>query len=152
MLLWPYDLPHRGVGVGAKQAENFGEFLARMARGNRRRAVRVRAREQFSVVPLAHRGGRTNHWEDRAAVCPGGFRSKTRDGLGDDWPISYDDIAPYYDKVESYIGVFGSHENVDSAPNGVFSAAPGSRAAMSAGQAGLRQAEYRGVFRRVWRF
>jgi choline dehydrogenase-like flavoprotein len=48
------------------------------------------------------------------------FQSKTRDGLGDDWPITYDDLAPYYDKVESYIGVFGTQENVSSAPNGVF--------------------------------
>src|SRR4029077_7134895 len=48
------------------------------------------------------------------------FQSGTRDGLGDDWPITYDDLAPYYDKVESYIGVFGTKENVSSAPDGVF--------------------------------
>jgi len=52
--------------------------------------------------------------------APVDFKSKTRDGIGDDWPISYEDIAPYYDKVESYIGVFGSQENVSSAPNGIF--------------------------------
>src|SRR5206468_12211977 len=66
-------------------------------------------------------GGRTNHWRRIALrFAPVGFRSKTRDGLGDDWPISYDDLAPYCDKVESYIGVFGTAENVSSAPNGVF--------------------------------
>ncbi|HSB74587.1 MAG TPA: GMC family oxidoreductase, partial [Terriglobales bacterium] len=36
------------------------------------------------------------------------------------WPIGYEDVAPYYDKVESYIGVFGSKENIPSAPDGVF--------------------------------
>jgi len=73
------------------------------------------------VVSLAHRRGRTNHW-GRIALrfAPVDFLSKTRDGLGDDWPISYEDLAPYYDKVESYIGVFGSKENVSSAPT-VFS-------------------------------
>ena len=40
--------------------------------------------------------------------------------MGDDWPISYEDVAPYYDKVESYIGVFGTKENIASAPDGVF--------------------------------
>src|SRR5438270_2886205 len=40
--------------------------------------------------------------------------------MGDDWPISYEDVAPYYDKVESYIGVFGTAENIPSAPDGVF--------------------------------
>ena len=40
--------------------------------------------------------------------------------MGDDWPITYANVAPYYDKVESFIGVFGSKENVPSAPDGVF--------------------------------
>ena len=67
-------------------------------------------------------GGRTNHW-GRIALrfSPIDFKSYTRDGLGTDWPIGYEDIAPYYDKVESYIGVFGTKENVSSAPAMVFS-------------------------------
>src|SRR4029077_18761319 len=40
--------------------------------------------------------------------------------MGDDWPITYQDLAPFYDKVESYIGVFGSTENIPSAPDGIF--------------------------------
>jgi choline dehydrogenase-like flavoprotein len=70
-------------------------------------------------------GGRTNHW-GRIALrfAPVDFHVKTRDGLGDDWPITYDDVAPYYDKVESYIGVFGSKENIASAPDGVFQPPP----------------------------
>ena len=40
--------------------------------------------------------------------------------MGDDWPITYDELAPYYDKAESYIGVFGSKENIPSAPDGIF--------------------------------
>jgi len=122
MFMWPYDLPHRGVGVGGKQAENFGEFLAPNG------AWQIEGEPYVSAPGSDFRwfrsrvvGGRTNHW-GRIALrfAPVDFKSKTRDGLGDDWPISYDDISPYYDKVESYIGVFGSHENVDSAPNGVF--------------------------------
>ena len=122
MLMWPYDLPHRGVGVGGKQAENFGEFLAPNGAWQIEGEPYVSAPgNDFQWFRSRIVGGRTNHW-GRIALrfAPVDFRSKTRDGLGDDWPISYDDIAAYYDKVESYIGVFGSHENVDSAPNGVF--------------------------------
>ncbi|MGB7730634.1 MAG: GMC family oxidoreductase [Candidatus Acidiferrum sp.] len=122
MFLWPYDLPHRGVGVGGKAAENFGEFLAPNG------AWKIEG-EPYTSAPGANFqwfrsrivGGRTNHW-GRIALrfSPIDFKSKTRDGIGDDWPISYEDISPYYDKVESYIGVFGSHENIPSAPNGIF--------------------------------
>ena len=41
-----------------------------------------------------------------------------------DWPISYEDLSPYYDKVESYIGVFGTKENIPSAPDGIFQPPP----------------------------
>ena len=122
MLMWPYELPHRGVGVGGKAAENFSEFLAPTG------AWSIDG-EPYTSAPGANFqwfrsrivGGRTNHW-GRIALrfAPIDFKSKTRDGIGDDWPISYGDLAPYYDRVESYIGVFGSQENVSSAPNGIF--------------------------------
>jgi len=120
---WPHELPHRGVGKGAKhRGELNDEFLApngfweiegepyTSAPGSRFRWFRSR------IV-----GGRTNHW-GRIALrfAPVDFRARSTDGMGDDWPISYEDVAPYYDKVESYIGVFGSKENIPSAPDGVF--------------------------------
>ena len=63
-------------------------------------------------------GGRTNHW-GRISLRNGpyDFKPKTRDGLGLDWPISYEDIAPYYDKVELLIGVYGSNEGLENTPN-----------------------------------
>jgi len=122
MLMWPYDLPHRGVGVGGKAGENFGEFLAPNGAWQIEGEPYVSAPgSDFQWFRSRIVGGRTNHW-GRIALrfAPVDFRSKTRDGLGDDWPIAYEDLAPYYDKVESYIGVFGTQENVSSAPNGVF--------------------------------
>lgn len=63
-------------------------------------------------------GGRTNHW-GRLAVRygPYDFKAHSRDGLGSDWPITYDDLAPWYDKVERLIGVSGSDEGLENAPN-----------------------------------
>jgi choline dehydrogenase-like flavoprotein len=122
MFMWPYDLPHRGVGVGGRASDDFGEFLAP-------NGAWTIAGEPYTSAPGSDFqwfrsrivGGRTNHW-GRIALrfSPVDFKSYTRDGLGTDWPITYDDIAPYYDKVESYIGVFGTKENVSSAPDGVF--------------------------------
>jgi choline dehydrogenase-like flavoprotein len=63
-------------------------------------------------------GGRTNHW-GRIALRNGpyDFKPYTRDGLGFDWPIGYADLAPYYDKVELLIGVFGSNEGLENTPD-----------------------------------
>jgi len=128
--VWPYELLHRGAGVGGNALkpgngmEN--EFLAPTG------AWTIEG-EPYSTAPGSKFrwfrsrivGGRTNHW-GRIALrfAPVDFRVKTHDGLGDDWPITYEDIAPYYDQVESYIGVFGTKENFPSAPDGIFQPPP----------------------------
>src|SRR3954471_13520819 len=66
-------------------------------------------------------GGRTNHWgRISLRFGPEDFRGKSRDGLGDDWPIGYQDVAPFYDKVDDLIGVFGSKEGIHNEPDGKF--------------------------------
>jgi choline dehydrogenase-like flavoprotein len=70
-------------------------------------------------------GGRTNHWgRISLRFGPHDFKGKSRDGLGDDWPISYEDVAPYYDRIDDLIGVFGSHEGLPNHPDGKFQPAP----------------------------
>jgi len=63
-------------------------------------------------------GGRTNHW-GRISLRFGefDFMPKSRDGLGVDWPMKYADIAPWYDKVEQLIGVYGDNDGIANAPN-----------------------------------
>ena len=63
-------------------------------------------------------GGRTNHW-GRISLRNGpyDFKPYSRDGLGFDWPISYEDVEPYYDKVEMLIGVHGSNDGLENTPN-----------------------------------
>jgi choline dehydrogenase-like flavoprotein len=62
-------------------------------------------------------GGRTNHW-GRISLRNGpyDFKPRTRDGLGFDWPMSYEDLAPYYDKVEMLIGVYGGDDDLENTP------------------------------------
>ncbi|MBV9880011.1 MAG: GMC family oxidoreductase [Gemmatirosa sp.] len=70
-------------------------------------------------------GGRTNHWgRISLRFGPRDFRGKSHDGLGDDWPIAYEDVAPYYDRIDDLIGVFGSKENLPNEPDGKFHAPP----------------------------
>jgi choline dehydrogenase-like flavoprotein len=66
-------------------------------------------------------GGRTNHWgRISLRFGPNDFKHKSIDGLGDDWPIGYDDVAPYYDKVDKLIGVFGTKEGLYNDPDSLF--------------------------------
>src|SRR6202047_4312877 len=63
-------------------------------------------------------GGRTNHWgRISLRYGPYDFKPRSRDGLGFDWPLGYADLAPYYDKVELLIGVFGSNEGLENTPD-----------------------------------
>lgn len=63
-------------------------------------------------------GGRTNHW-GRISLRNGpyDFKPRSRDGLGFDWPIAYEDLAPYYDKVEMLIGVYGANDGLENTPD-----------------------------------
>lgn len=74
-------------------------------------------KRQFTWWRARMLGGRTNHW-GRISLRNGpyDFKPFSRDGLGIDWPIGYDDLAPYYDKVEMLVGVFGSNEGLENTP------------------------------------
>ena len=66
-------------------------------------------------------GGRTNHWgRISLRFGPKDFKRRSIDGLGDDWPIGYNDVKPFYDRVDKLIGVFGTNEGLDNDPDGIF--------------------------------
>jgi choline dehydrogenase-like flavoprotein len=77
-------------------------------------------------------GGRTNHW-GRISLRNGpyDFKPRTRDGLGFDWPLRYENLAPYYDKTEMLVGVYGDNhglENTPDSPAGCLQPPPKARA------------------------
>jgi choline dehydrogenase-like flavoprotein len=66
-------------------------------------------------------GGRTNHWgRISLRFGPKDFKRRSIDGLGEDWPIGYDDVKPFYDRVDKLVGIFGSIENLPNEPDGIF--------------------------------
>jgi choline dehydrogenase-like flavoprotein len=82
--------------------------------------------EPYSVIPGTEfqwwrarmLGGRTNHWgRITLRYGPYDFNPYSRTGLGVNWPITYDDLEPYYDKVERLIGVFGATEGIENSPD-----------------------------------
>jgi choline dehydrogenase-like flavoprotein len=66
-------------------------------------------------------GGKTNIWGRLALrLSDYDFKAKDRDGYGENWPISYADIEPYYDKVDLYLGISGHAENLPYLPDSKF--------------------------------
>jgi len=66
-------------------------------------------------------GGRTNVWGRQSyRLSDLDFKAASHDGYGDDWPLSYKDLAPYYDIVEEYVGITGIPEGVYELPDGKF--------------------------------
>ena len=66
-------------------------------------------------------GGRSLLWGRGAyRMSDLDFEANAKDGVGIDWPFRYEDIAPWYDYVERFIGVAGSKENIWHFPDGVF--------------------------------
>jgi len=74
--------------------------------------------ERFQWWRARMLGGRTNHWTRYSfRNGPYDFKPRSRDGLGFDWPIAYADMAPYYDKVEMLVGVYGSNDGLENTPD-----------------------------------
>jgi choline dehydrogenase-like flavoprotein len=66
-------------------------------------------------------GGKTNIWGRLALrLSDYDFKAKTHDGYGEDWPISYADIEPYYDRVDTYLGISGHKEGLPHLPDSLF--------------------------------
>jgi choline dehydrogenase-like flavoprotein len=66
-------------------------------------------------------GGRTNVWGRLSLrMSDLDLKAASRDGYGEDWPLSYSDLAPYYDLVEQYVGVAGRAEGLAELPDGKF--------------------------------
>ncbi len=128
MFKWPYNAPHRGAGGKEKP---FGYFDATLVGG-----WQVPG-EPYTNAPgtrLAAGGARacwaaapTTTAASRCAWAHTISNPYSRDGKGFDWPITYDDLAPYYDKAEELIGVFGTHEGLENTPDGKFQPAPAPR-------------------------
>lgn len=114
----PWESPRRG----ASTTRPFGDFDAAWGgwdiEGEPYTTVKGTDFKWFRSRML---GGRTNHWgRISLRFGPDDFRRGSLTGIGDDWPITYDDIKPYYDRVDRLVGLFGTVENFPNEPDGIF--------------------------------
>jgi choline dehydrogenase-like flavoprotein len=132
MFAWTYDSMRRGFGGKKKPFGEFDGCIGGWEIEGEPYTIAAGA-QQWDWFRARMLGGRTNHWgRISLRFGPDDFRRKSIDGLGDDWPITYDDIKPYYDKIDREIGIFGSNHaketGLHNEPDGVFMPPPKPRA------------------------
>lgn len=119
-LRWPWESPRRG----ASTTRPFGDFDAAYGgwqlEGEPYTTVSGTQFEWFRARML---GGRTNHW-GRISLRMGPDDFKPVDGVTQEWPITYDEIKPFYDRVDRMIGVYGTAEGIRNEPDGIFMKPP----------------------------
>ncbi len=105
---WPYELP--------KRAKPYPYYPREVTE-----AIRYDDSDPIGVDRVRAVGGRSIHWN---AVClrfaERDFRERSLEGIEEDWPLSYQDVAPYYSYVEKMIGVTGSRDNLEIVPDGEY--------------------------------
>jgi choline dehydrogenase-like flavoprotein len=143
---WPYEHPRRGEMPPGHHALSLNEYNIRQppyAEGLKAKHVYsyvqgwggadysknivVEERDHpftgtnYAWVRARCLGGKTNIWGRLALrLSDYDFKAKTHDGYGEDWPLSYKDIEPYYDKVDLYLGISGQKENLPHLPDSLF--------------------------------
>ena len=143
---WPYDHPRRGEFPPGDHALRLNEYTVRQppyAKGSAFKHVfsyvggwggsdyvkNILVDEKdhpytgtrYAWVRARLLGGKTNIWGRLALrLSDYDFKGKSHDGYGEDWPIAYADIQPYYDKVDTYLGISGHNENLPHLPDSLF--------------------------------
>src|SRR5881275_1716940 len=143
---WPYDHPRRGDAPPGYHSLSFNEYTIRTppyaksstfkhvysyvggwSGSDYVKNILVDEKDhpytgtKYAWVRARLLGGKTNIWGRLALrLSDYDFKAKSRDGYGEDWPISYTDIEPYYDRVDRYLGISGVRENLPHLPDGQF--------------------------------
>lgn len=107
---WPYDLQFRGLR---------GEKQALFYQGDVSKSIRYEDSDHVGVDRIRVVGGRTVHWNAvTLRYAARDFREWTLEGVEEDWPISYEELAPYYERIEEMIGVCGQDDGLEILPGG----------------------------------
>src|SRR5437879_7247320 len=124
--VWSYELPHRGAGIGGNSIKPGNGLESEFLAPNGAWTIEG---EPYTVAPDSKFrwfrsrivGGRTNHYgRISLRFSDYDFKPYSFDGLGTDWPVTYGEMSPYYDKAEEFIGVTGTREGLRTAPDGKF--------------------------------
>jgi len=118
-----YDLPFRGFGRPGRfpHVTQADEFNANLWLDENQNPYSYPPEDPYYWVRVRLVGGKTLLWGRTALrLSDYEFRCKDHDGFGDNWPIRYADLAPYYDRVEPLFHVSGRNEGLPQLPDGKF--------------------------------
>ncbi len=128
--LSPWELENYGLVKEAEAAEHYGIQSQCYAFSTATKHLWVKDSEHPYTTPEGrpfmwirgyHLGGRSIMWARQSyRLSDMDFQSNARDGHGSDWPIRYEDMAPWYDHVEQFAGISGSREGLPQLPDGQF--------------------------------
>lgn len=126
----PWEMQWRGRGDRAKLAHEqpvqsrcyaCTEYASHFFVNDRENPYTTPADKPFSWIRGRQVGGRSLMWARQSyRLSDFDFKAASSDGFGEDWPVSYAEISPYYDKVETYVGISGSLEGLPQLPDGKF--------------------------------
>lgn len=127
----PFDLPFRGRKDGdaatrqrqpiQRQCVAYDEATSRFFIDDVENPYTTPPDRPFVWIRCRQVGGRSIVWARHCyRVSDYDLKAASRDGYGEDWPLSYADLAAYYDRVESFIGVSGQTEGLPQLPDGKF--------------------------------
>ncbi len=128
--VWPYRMRYRGFGdqhslVRDQPVQRLcyacDEYSHQFFVNDREHPYTFPAEKPFMWIRGRQIGGKTFCWARVSyRFSDFEFQAAARDGYGENWPVRYQDLEPYYDQVESYIGVSGSAEGLPQFPDGKF--------------------------------
>jgi choline dehydrogenase-like flavoprotein len=118
-----YELPYRGFGQPGRfpHVTQANEFNASLWADEKQNPYTYPEKEPYYWVRARLIGGRTMLW-GRASwrLSDHVFASKDIDGFGENWPVRYQDLAPYYEKAEPLFRVSGRRDGIPQIPDGNF--------------------------------
>lgn len=112
-----YESPRRGAST---KGRSFGDFDAAFGGWELEgEPYTTKDGTKFDWFRSRMLGGRTNHW-GRISLRFGPKDFQPNDGISERWPITYEEVKPFYDKVDRLIGVYGTVEGLENDPDGIF--------------------------------
>ncbi len=118
-----FDLPYRGFSEPGRfpHVTQASEFDANLWADEKQNPYTYDPNDPYFWVRIRLLGGRTLRWGRWSLrLSDMDLKAKNHDGFGENWPISYADLAPFYDRIEPLFRVSGRKEGLPQLPDGVF--------------------------------
>ncbi len=127
---FPYEIKYRGVAPGSQYAPRqpiqsrcyaANEYGHHLFVDDIDNPYTTPDDKPFWWIRGRHVGGRSVTWGRQSyRLSDYDFKAAERDGYGDPWPFGYEDLKPYYEQVENFVGISGSYEKLPQLPDSNF--------------------------------